>query len=43
MTEESKEELKQLLSEAMQSVIIEGPEQYKPISVEEYRKYAKAF
>ena len=43
MTEERKEELRQLLSEAMQSVIIEGPEQYKPISVEKYRECVKAF
>ena len=43
MTEERKVELRQLLSEAMQSVIIETPEGYKPISVEEYRKCVKAF
>ena len=43
MTEKRKEELRQLLSEAMQSVIIEVPEQYKPISVEKYRECAKAF
>ena len=43
MTEERKDELRQLLSEAMRSVIIEGPEQYKPISVEEYKECAKAF
>ncbi len=43
MRKKRKEELRQLLSEAMQSVIIEAPEGYKPISVEEYRKCAKAF
>ena len=43
MTEERKQELRQLLSEAMQSVIIEVPEGYKVISVEEYRECAKAF
>ena len=43
MTKERKEELRQLLEEAMQSVIIEEPEGYKPISVEEYRKCVKAF
>ena len=43
MTEERKEELKELLNEAMQSVIIKVPEQYKPISVEKYRECAKAF
>ena len=43
MTEERKVELRQLLSEAMQSVIIEAPEGYKPISVEEYRECVKAF
>ena len=43
MTEERKEELIQLLNEAMQSVIIEGPEGDEPISVEKYRECAKAF
>ena len=43
MTEERKEELRQLLSKAMRSIIIEVPEQYKPISVEKYRECAKAF
>ena len=43
MTEERKGELRQLLEDAMQSVIIEGPEQYEPISVEKYRECAKAF
>ena len=43
MTEERKQELRQLLEETMESVIIEASEQYKPISVEEYRKCAKAF
>ena len=43
MTEERKQELRQLLEEAMQSVIIEAPERYKPISVEKYREDAKAF
>ena len=43
MTEERKQELRQLLSEALQYVIIEAPEQYKPISVEKYRECAKAF
>ena len=43
MTEERKEELRQLLSEAMQNIIIEVHEGYKPISVEKYGEYAKAF
>ena len=43
MTEGKKGKLQQLLNEAMQSVIIEVPEGYKPISVEKYREYAKAF
>ena len=43
MTEERKQELKQLLSEAMPSVILEAPDQYEPISVEKYRECAKAF
>ena len=43
MTEKRKVKLRQLLSEAMQSVIIEAPEGYKPISVEKYREDAKAF
>ena len=43
MTKERKVELRQLLSEAMQSVIIEAPEGYEPISVEKYREDAKAF
>lgn len=43
MTEERKQELKQLLSEAMQSGIIGVPEGYKPISVEKYKEEAKAF
>ena len=43
MTDERKQELKQLLNEAMPSVIIEVPEGYKPISVEEYRECVKAF
>ena len=42
MTEERKEELRQLLKEAIQSVIIEVPEGYEPISVEKYREYTKA-
>ena len=43
MTEERKVELRQLLSEAMQSVVIETPEGYELISVEKYREDAKAF
>ena len=43
MTEERKQELRQLLSEALQYVIIEVPEGYEPISVEKYRECAKAF
>ena len=42
MTEERKQELRQLLEEARQSAIIEVPEGYEPISVEKYREYAKA-
>ena len=43
MTEERKQKLRQLLNEAMQSVIIEGPEGDEPISVEQYRECAQAF
>ena len=43
MTDERKQELRQLLNEAMQSIIIEMPEQYKPVSVEKYRECAQAF
>ena len=43
MTEERKEELRQLLEEAMQSVIFVAPEGYKPISVKKYKDYATAF
>ena len=43
MTEKRKQELRQLLQEAMPNVVIEVPEQYKPISVEKYRECAKAF
>ena len=43
MTEDRKQELRQLLAEAMQSVMIEAPEGYKPISVEKYREGIKAF
>ena len=43
MTEKRKQELRQLLQEAMPNVVIEVPEQYKPISVERYRECAKAF
>ena len=43
MTEKKKDELRQLLRKAMRSIIIEGPEQYKPISVEKYRECVKAF
>ena len=43
MNDIRKEELRQVLEEAMQSIIIEGPEQYQPISVEKYKKSAKAF
>ena len=43
MTEERKQELRQLLEEAMQSIVIEVPEGYEPISVEKYREDAKAF
>ncbi|MYC75208.1 hypothetical protein F4X10_05460 [Candidatus Poribacteria bacterium] len=43
MTEERKVELRQLLHEARQNVIIEAPKGYKRISVEEYREWVKAF
>lgn len=43
MTDERKVELRQLLEEAMQSVIFVAPEGYKPISVKEYKDYATAF
>ena len=43
MTDERKEKLRQLLEEAMPSLIIEVSEGYKPISVEKYKEYAKAF
>ena len=43
MTEKRKVELRQLLSEAMQRVIIEASAGYDPISIEKYREDAKAF
>lgn len=43
MTEERKDELRQLLSKAIPNVVIEASERYKPISVEKYREDAKAF
>ncbi len=43
MTEKRKQELRQLLDEAIPNVVIEVPEGYKSISVEKYRKDAKAF
>ncbi len=43
MTDERKQELRQLFEEAMQSVIIEAPDRYEPISVEKYKECAKAF
>ena len=43
MTVKRKQELEQLLREAMESLIIEAPEGYEPISVEKYREDAKAF
>ncbi|MCY4569018.1 MAG: HEPN domain-containing protein [Candidatus Poribacteria bacterium] len=39
MTEERKEELRQLLEEAMRTVVIEAPEGYEPISVDTYKKH----
>lgn len=43
MTKKRKQELRQLLEEAMKCVVIEAPEGYEPISVEKYRECAKAF
>lgn len=43
MTDERKEELRQLLEEARQSIVIEVPEGYDPISFEKYRECVKAF
>ena len=42
MTEERKQELRQLLNEAMQSVIIERPEGDEPISVDTYKKHLQS-
>ena len=43
MTDKRKQELRRLLDEAIPNVVIEVSEEYKPISVEKYREYAKAF
>ena len=43
MTEKRKQELRQLLDEAIPNVVIEVSERYKSISVEEYTEHAKAF
>lgn len=39
MTEKRKDELRQLLQEAMPNVVIEAPEGYEPISVDTYKKH----
>jgi hypothetical protein len=43
MNQETKQELEQLLHEAMETVVIEPPEGYEPISVEKYRECTKAY
>ena len=42
MNEKSKQELEQLLHEAMDSVVIEEPEGYEPISVDTYKEHLQA-
>ena len=37
MNEKKKQELEQLLYEAMESLIIEAPEGYEPISIDTYK------
>ena len=34
MTEKRKQELRQLLNEAMENIVIDSPEGYEPISIE---------
>ena len=38
MTEKRKQELRQLLNEAMENIVIDSPEGYEPISVDTYKK-----
>lgn len=42
MTEQRKQKLKHLLSEAMETLVIESPEGYESISVETYREYLQS-
>ena len=42
MNEKSKQELEQLLHEAMDSIVIEEPEGYEPISVDKYKEHLQA-
>ena len=42
MNEKSTQELEQLLHEAMESLIIEAPEGYEPISIDTYKKHLQS-
>ena len=42
MTKERKEELRQLLNEAMENIVIDSPEGYEPISIDTYKKYLQS-
>ncbi len=42
MNQETKQELEQLLHEAMETVVIESPEGYEPISVDTYKKHLQS-
>ena len=42
MNPKTKQELEQLLHEAMETVVIESPEGYEPISVDTYKKYLQS-
>ncbi len=42
MNQETKQELEQLLHEAMETIVIESPEGYEPISVDKYKRHLQS-
>ena len=42
MTEKRKKELRQLLNEAMENIVIDSPEGYEPISIDTYKKHLQS-
>lgn len=42
MNQETKQELEQLLHEAMESMVIEAPDGYEPMSVDSYKKHLQS-